>query len=95
MQLAVVLRGRLKGMGRDALCDVMANRYMTPAGKSQLTNIKFLNAPMDFPDGDYVITLEQILYSARRRKGEWLIGNELLAEHRLSAKGSKDELIAS
>jgi len=50
---------------------------------------------MDAPDGDYVITLEQVTYSARRRKGEWLIGNELLAEHKMSAKGPKDELIAS
>ncbi|HKF49812.1 MAG TPA: hypothetical protein VKB38_20795 [Terracidiphilus sp.] len=73
----------------------MANRYITPGGRSQLSNIKFLNAPMDAPDGDYVITLEQVTYSARRRKGEWLIGNELLAEHKMSAKGPKDELIAS
>lgn len=95
MQLAVLLRGRLKGMGRETLCDVMASRYITPGGRSQLSNIRFLNAPTDFPEGDYVITLEQCTFSVRRRNFEWLMGNELLAEHKLSAKGSKDELVAS
>lgn len=87
--VAAILRGTLKGMGRGALCEVMANRHTTAAGTSQFSDIRFLNPPRDFPDGDYVITVECRTYSARRRDGEWLIGNELLAEHRISARAKR------
>ncbi|HWE87314.1 MAG TPA: hypothetical protein VG267_20375 [Terracidiphilus sp.] len=49
-----------------------------------LTEVRILDAPRDFPDGDYVLHLEPIMFSVRRRGGEWLLGNELLTEHKIS-----------
>ncbi|HTX77095.1 MAG TPA: hypothetical protein VMD29_12875 [Terracidiphilus sp.] len=53
-------------------------------GKDTLTDVQILDAPKDFPDGDYVLHLDPIMFSVRRRGGEWLLGNELLTEHKIS-----------
>ncbi len=72
-------------MGREALCDVMAKRN-APATKARegFTNLRIMDAPDDLPDGDYVLHVESRMLSVRRRKGEWLLGIELLTEHKLS-----------
>lgn len=85
MQLSVLLKGRLRGMGHDASCDVMAKRRASAdKGKAIYTDLRILEAPGDFPDGDYVLHLDQTVLSVQRRRGEWLLGNELLSEHKLS-----------
>lgn len=85
MQVSVLLKGRLRGMGREAMCEVMAKKN-APYGKSNdgYTSLRIMDAPDDWPDGDYVLHLDARTLSVRRRKGEWLLGNELLAEHKLS-----------
>lgn len=72
-------------MQREAPCQVMAKR-VAPAskGKDILTDVQILDAPRDFPDGDYVLHLDPIMFSVRRRGGQWLLGNELLNEHKIS-----------
>ncbi len=89
MQVSELLKGRLRGMGREASCEVMAKRQ-APAGnrKDGYYDLRFLEAPGDFPDGDYVLHLDPLMVSVRRRGGEWLMGNELLKEHKLSRTGS-------
>ena len=82
MQVSVLLKGRLRGMGREAPCEVMARRQ--DAGGKGYSDMRILDAPGDLPDGDYVLHLDPIMVSVRRRKGEWLMGNELLKEHKLS-----------
>lgn len=85
MQLSVLLKGRLRGMGREATCEVMAKRRATAdSGRVNYTDLRILDAPGDFPDGDYVMHLDRVLVSIQRRRGEWLLGNELLTEHKLS-----------
>lgn len=72
-------------MQREAPCQVMAKRIaLDGKGKDTLTDLRILDAPRDFPDGDYVLHLDQIMFSVRRRGGEWLLGNELLKEHKIS-----------
>ena len=85
MQVSVLLKGRLRGMGREASCEVMVKRQ-APGGKGKdgYSDLRLLEAPVDFPDGDYVLHLDPIMVSVRRRGGEWLLGNELLNEHKLS-----------
>jgi hypothetical protein len=85
MQVSVILKGRLRGMGREASCEVMAKRQ-APAGtgKEGYSDLRLLEAPGDWPDGDYVLHLDPVMVSVRRRGGEWLLGNELLKEHKLS-----------
>jgi hypothetical protein len=85
MQVSVILKGRLRGMGREFSCEVMAKRH-APAGAGQdgYSDLRLLEAPADLPDGDYVLHLDPIMVSVRRRGGEWLMGNELLKEHKLS-----------
>lgn len=89
MQVSVLLKGRLRGMGREAPCEVMAKRQ-APGGKEEdgYDDLRLLEAPGDFPDGDYVLHIDPIMVSVRRRGGEWLMGNELLKEHKLSQTGS-------
>ena len=72
-------------MGREAQCEVMAKRQ-APAGegKEGYSDLRLIQGPTDFPDGDYVLHLDPVMLSARRRRGEWLLGNELLKEHKLS-----------
>ncbi len=72
-------------MGREAPCEVMAKRQ-DPAGKGKegYSDLRLLDAPADFPDGDYVLHLDPMMVSVRKRGGEWLLGNELLKEHKLS-----------
>lgn len=72
-------------MGREALCDVMAKRDASPAKPNDgFTNLRIMDTPDELPDGDYVLHMDSRMLSVRRRKGEWLLGNELLAEHKLS-----------
>lgn len=72
-------------MQREAPCQVMAKRTAPgDKGKDTLTDVQILDAPKDFPDGDYVLHLDPIMFSVRRRGGEWLLGNELLTEHKIS-----------
>lgn len=91
MQVSELLKGRLRGMGREASCEVMSKRQ-APAGmgkgKQGYSELRIMDAPGNFPDGDYVLYLDPIMVSVRRRGGEWLMGNELLKEHKLSQAGS-------
>ncbi len=91
MQVSELLKGRLKGMGREASCEVLAKRQ-APEGKSKAkqgySELRIMDAPGNLPDGDYVLHLDPIMVSVRRRGGEWLMGNELLKEHKLSQTGS-------
>jgi len=82
-------------MGREALCEVMAKRQ-APAGKGKegYSDLRLLEVPADLPDGDYVLHLDPIMVSVRRRGGEWLLGNELLKEHNLSQPGAASSLKA-
>lgn len=97
MQVSELLKGRLRGMGREALCEVMAKRQ-APAGKGKgeqgYSELRIMGAPGNFPDGDYVLHIDPIMLSIRRRGGEWLMGNELLKEHKLSQTGSASSIKA-
>jgi hypothetical protein len=53
-------------------------------GGEGYSDLRLLDAPADLPDGDYVLHLDPIMVSVRRRAGEWLMGNELLNEHKMS-----------
>lgn len=85
MQVSVLLKGRLRGMGREALCEVLVKRQApSEKGKESYSGLRLLKAPADSPDGDYVLYLDSVMVSVRRRGGDWLLGNELLKEHKLS-----------
>ncbi len=90
MQLAVLLRGRLKGMGLEAPCELMARRDLGDK-RVAYSGMRLIDAPGSFPDGDYVVVLESRRVAVRRRNGEWLMGSELLTEPCISA--SKNPLV--
>ena len=80
MQLAVMLTGKLKGMGYEAACEFVAKRQLIPgSGKYLYSELRFLNPPTQCPDGDYVATFEPLTIAVKRRGGNWLIGRELPA----------------
>lgn len=94
MQVSVLLKGRLRGMRREALCEVIAKKQSPEKGKEDYSGLRLLKAPTDFPDGDYVLHLDSIMVSVRRRGGEWLLGNELMKEHKLSQAGAVSSIKA-
>jgi hypothetical protein len=84
--MQVLLKGRLRGLGREAHCDVLARRWPADKdGKEGYSEVRIVEGPSgEFPDGDYVLHVGTRTLSVQRRGGKWLLGLELLTEHKLS-----------
>lgn len=58
----VLVRGMLRGMGREAECELLARRNRSPepdadgVRRYSYTGWQVLQAPSDFPDGEYTVT---------------------------------------
>ena len=61
----VLVRGTLRGLGRQAECELLARRNQSPELDSDgnrrytFTGWQVLTAPSDFPDGEYTATTTQ------------------------------------
>ncbi len=70
---AVMMTGRLKGMGREAECTVSATKVSLP-----LLNIwEYVNcdihlAPENLPDGRYALTFEGKTMDVKLLEGVWV-----------------------
>lgn len=73
MRSVVLIRGLLKGMEREALCEMLAMRESasetSPAVYSQCCVIAALP---DVPDGLYTVSFSGFVVSARKEGGLWL-----------------------
>lgn len=74
----VLLNGRVKGMGKQAECQILARRlcvFGEPAGSQRdftYTDCSVIGAPSELPDGDYLVEFEEFSALAACHKGFWL-----------------------
>lgn len=73
MRSVVLIQGLLRGMGREAPCEMLAIRE-SQSGKNLpvYTCCSVIEAPIDLPDGDYTVTFNAWSVSARKEAGLWV-----------------------
>lgn len=79
MGMIVLVRGYLRGMGREADCEVVAmKRTIEHMRKSRrhfeeiYSEFGVIDAPPDLPDGDYTVQIGKHVFTTTRRRGLWL-----------------------
>ena len=87
MGMIVLVRGILRGMGREVECDLVAMRRSVPSGsmfRSQpdhvYTDFGVIEAPEDLPDGQYTVALGGQVLTTRKQRGLWLTCSECTGE---------------
>jgi hypothetical protein len=74
MRSVVLIHGVLRGMGREADCDMVAMKESQPDSRSPVyTRCSVLSAPHDLPDGRYSVYFEDRSVAVRRDQGLWLV----------------------
>ena len=72
---AVMMAGRLRGMGREAECTVSAVKVSLPLlNVWEYVKCDIHLAPQDLPDGAYKVTFEGRTMQVNKLYGEWLDG---------------------
>lgn len=73
MRSVVLIHGILRGMTREADCDLVAFRETQPDGTSPVySRWSVIDAPHDLPDGPYYVFFEGLSVPVRREYGLWL-----------------------
>lgn len=72
----VLLSGMLRGMGREAQCEILARRLNTASHNSPHSTDRYLEcsvltAPRDLPDGDYLAYFDGHSLVATLARGVW------------------------
>ena len=74
----VLLHGYVKGMRRDAQCDILARRVpdapRTGPGSPDYTysDCAIIDAPADLPDGEYMVYFDRHTVAATKERGSWV-----------------------
>ena len=73
MRSVVMIRGMLRGMEREAPCEMLAMKE-AESGKGPVifSRCSVIDAPIDIPDGDYVVSFNGCVVSARKEAGLWI-----------------------
>jgi hypothetical protein len=75
MRFAVLMKGVLRGMGRQAPCELLATKTVVPeASRPIYSHCAIIEAPSDLPDGDYEVEFSSEVAITRRQNGFWLVG---------------------
>lgn len=78
MRFAVLSKGVLRGMGREAVCELLATKTVVPeATQAIYSHCAIIEAPQDLPDGDYEVEFAGEVAIVSRRSGFWLVGQIL------------------
>jgi hypothetical protein len=73
MRSVVLIYGVLRGMGREAGCEMVAIRDKPPGShRPRFSRWSVLDAPQDLPDGRYTVSFEDCMVPVRREGGLWL-----------------------
>ncbi|MGB9031062.1 MAG: hypothetical protein WCC27_13155 [Acidobacteriaceae bacterium] len=98
MRSVVLIHGLLKGMGREALCDMLAMKDATPeTDRPVYSQCCVIDAPLDLPDGIYAVAFNGSAVAARKEGGLWLpegATSPLQIERRASRPGGSSEMEA-
>ena len=76
---AVLLAARLRGMGREANCDLLARKQPPHLGQGY-TWASIVNAPTDLPDGEYQVMFDLHMLRATKARGQWLSSGAIVRE---------------
>lgn len=83
MGMIVLLRGVVRGMGREAECEVVALRQIAATKskfrrpKSFFRDFGVIEAPNDLPDGEYTVRVGDQILNTAKVHGIWLTCTEL------------------
>jgi predicted outer membrane repeat protein len=73
MRSVVLIRGLLKGMGREAPCDMLAMKdSAAESGSAVYSQCCVIDAPLELLDGVYAVTFNGYVVAARKEGGLWL-----------------------
>lgn len=76
MRFAVLIKGKLRGMGRAAACEVLATKSVVPEATSPIySHCAVIEAPADLPDGDYEVEFSGEVAIMRLQDGCWQVGS--------------------
>ena len=70
MSSVVLVPGVLRGMEREAKCEVLARKTSNDEGLLYSEGF-VLNAPSGLPDGEYVAIFDRHAFRATRERGIW------------------------
>jgi hypothetical protein len=75
MRFAVLMKGVLRGMGRQAPCELLATKtVVAEANRPIYTHCAIIEAPTDLPDGDYEVEFSSEVAITRLQNGYWFVG---------------------
>jgi hypothetical protein len=78
MRFAVLSKGVLRGMGREAACELLATKTVVPeASRAVYSHCAIIDAPSDLPDGDYEVEFAGEVAVTSLRDGCWMVGRLL------------------
>jgi hypothetical protein len=73
MRSVVMIHGLLRGMEREAPCEMLAMKEAeSERGPVIFSRCSVIDAPMDLPDGDYTVAFNGCVVSARKEAGLWM-----------------------
>jgi hypothetical protein len=73
MRSVVLIHGLLSGMGREAVCEMLAMKEPLPHNSQTLfSRCSVIEAPQDLPDGDYTVSFSDYIVSTKKECGLWL-----------------------
>lgn len=69
---AVLVQGVLTGVGREANCEVLV--WQDSRSKLRpFSQFRVISAPLDLPDGAYVVIFSGRAFSTRKERGWWVM----------------------
>lgn len=69
----VLIRGKLRGMGREVDCELIARgKGPDEQDKALYSDCSVIDAPPDLPDGEYTVSVGNQLFTAAKRRGLWV-----------------------
>lgn len=80
MGKVVLIRGVLRGTESETRCEVLARQHSVESGfrGSRYSEAFVLNAPLDLPDGTYMVTFDGHSFDAVRHHGIWLTSTDIV-----------------
>lgn len=91
MHLNVLLPGRLKGMGREAECELMAKRSSSRGAEAfTYSEPVVIQAPTDLPEGSYTLHFENFSTPVLHTGVLWLVSTPPAAD----AEAGKPAVVA-
>jgi hypothetical protein len=75
MRFAVLMKGVLRGMGREAACELLATKTVVPETTQPIySHCAIIEAPHNLPDGEYEVEFSGEVAVTRLHEGCWQVG---------------------